>query len=83
MRKITSIHVDFPVAVRMPIGFQQALWGLIDMVCRTYDSDNPGRSMRPQGWTAKDDQAELFIDVGEMASEKWFTELRASPGPEL
>ncbi len=35
------------------------------------------------GWTAKDDQAELFIDVGETASERWFTDLRASPGPEL
>lgn len=47
MRKIQRIEIDFPVAIDLPDGWEQTLDGLISMICRQYEKENPDRVMRP------------------------------------
>lgn len=47
--KINAIEIRFPVDVEPPEGFFRALDGLLDMVCKKYQAENPDRVMWPAG----------------------------------
>ena len=51
--KTQSIQIVFPVEVELPEGFTRALDGLIDMVCKKYQAENPDRVMWPAGSGSK------------------------------
>lgn len=47
--KIKTIVISFKVPVDFPPGFEQALEGLVNMVCEAYEKQNPTRVMWPFG----------------------------------
>jgi len=51
--KIQSIQIMFPTPVELPEGFTRALDGLIEMVCKKYQAENPDRVMWPAGCGSK------------------------------
>lgn len=53
MTKTVRIEINFQVAVDFPPGFEQALDGLIGMVCDKYEAENQGRVMWPAGAGSK------------------------------
>lgn len=56
MSKIHAIKIIFPVSVEPPEGFCQALDGLIGMICKKYQAENPDRVM----WPASSGSKPLF-----------------------
>lgn len=73
--KIRRVEVDFPVAVELPPGWEQALDALVNMICEQYETEHPMQTMWPAGYGAKPqwrepeepsfDTSILFIQVAE------------------
>lgn len=51
--KISKIEISFEAAVEPPEGFFRALDGLVGMICRKYQAENPDRVMWPSGHGSK------------------------------
>jgi len=50
MSGIVKIEINFPTEVNFPDGFEQALDGLISMICEKYQRENPKRTMWASGF---------------------------------
>jgi hypothetical protein len=49
LTKIHHIEINFPVPIEMPPGFEQALVGLVEIITKQYEKENPDRIMWPAG----------------------------------
>ena len=51
--KLKRIEISFPVSIEPPNGFFLALDGLVDMICKKYEAENPDRVMWAAGSGSK------------------------------
>lgn len=51
--KVTQIEIQFPCPVELPEGWERALDGLIDIVCKQYQREHPKEVMWPSGHGSK------------------------------
>lgn len=75
MREVTRIEISFPVPVEFPPGWEQALHGLLCMICKHYEVSHPARVMWPFGCGAKvsgihTDEPEFDDDVYEVVVDE-------------
>lgn len=90
MSRVRKIEITFPFPVEFPEGFERALDGLIDMVCKKYERENPRRVMWPAGcgskpiWTNPHepdfDDSIFCIDVAEREAHEKELQRRADRG---
>lgn len=52
-QKVNRIEIVFPMVVELPPGFTQLLSGVVDLVCKKYEEENPDRVMWPAGHGSK------------------------------
>jgi hypothetical protein len=51
--KVKTIEIQFPCEVDTPEGWERALDGLLDIVCKKYQKENPSDVMWPSGHGSK------------------------------
>ena len=53
MTTVLQIHINFPVGVSLPAGFERRLSDLVDEVCNAYEAEHQDRVMWPAGHGSK------------------------------
>lgn len=82
--KIRRIEINFDVPVALPRGFEQALAGLLGMVCHAYETAHPAQRMSLmahglKGIVSPFDENVYYLEVGERRAFLYELKLAAKP----